>query len=65
MTLKDKGIVVQHMVEEFCVNVRQRMLSLEIRRNWTRVTVGTDTFINVEREGKESTRRELPFFSVN
>lgn len=49
------------MVEGFCVNVRQRMLSLEIRRNWARVTVGTDTFIDVEREGKESSRRELPF----
>lgn len=61
MTLEDKGILVQHMVEDLCVNVRQRLLPLEIRRNWARVTVGTETFIDVEREGKESSRRQLPF----
>lgn len=48
------------MVEEVCVNVRQRMLSLEMTKNLVRVTVGIDTFINAEREGKGYSRRGFP-----
>lgn len=58
---RTKGILIQHKLEEVCVDARQRTLSLETKTSWARVTMGTDRFVSVGRAGGESSHGELPF----
>lgn len=51
-TIRTQVILVEHVLEEACVDGRQRVLSMQLRRSWARVTAGIDAFTNVGREGR-------------